>query len=68
MSYQRQQFGKAFLVIVVVLLLVVTGALALSGELLPAFSISAALVLLLACLALLVPPRHSQAAGMEGGV
>ncbi|MAW60528.1 MAG: hypothetical protein CMJ94_06805 [Planctomycetes bacterium] len=49
MSYQRQQFGKAFLVIVVVLLLVVTGALALSGELLPAFSISAALVLLLAC-------------------
>lgn len=49
MNYERRQYGKAFLVMAFVFLVVVTGVLAAMGEMLPAASISAMLVILMAC-------------------
>lgn len=49
MNYETRQYGKAFLILVFVILVVVTGVLAASGEVLPATAISVMLVILMAC-------------------
>lgn len=49
MNYERRQYGKAFLVMAFVILVLVTGVLAAMGDMLPAMSVSAMLVILMAC-------------------
>ena len=49
MNYERRQYGKAFLVMAFVILVLVTGVLAAMGDMLPAISVSVMLVILMAC-------------------
>jgi hypothetical protein len=68
MTYERRQYGKAFLVMAFVILVVVTGVLAALGEVLPALSVSVMLVILMACFSWLTVSVQREGIKLSFGV
>jgi hypothetical protein len=68
MNYETRQYGKAFLVMVFFLLVIVTGVLTASGEVLPALVISVMQVILMACFSWLTVSVHREGIKLSFGI